>query len=162
MNLLHFLLRLKYRVNSFCVMTKYRLLYPHRINTKGKYYFRKGLALIAEGNITIGNRVFFNNFCSINSKESVFIDDECIFGENVHIYDHNHLCERNISYHLSGYSCAPVHIGKHCWISSNCIILKGVSIGDNCIIGAGVVVYKDVPANTVVINHQNIVYRENS
>jgi maltose O-acetyltransferase len=41
----------------------------------------------------------------------------------------------------------PIHIGKKVWITSRCIILGGVTIGDNSIIGAGSVVTKDIPAN---------------
>lgn len=40
--------------------------------------------------ISIGNNVFFNNYCSIVSHESISIGDNCIFGENVKIYDHNY------------------------------------------------------------------------
>ncbi|MDN0066650.1 DapH/DapD/GlmU-related protein [Bacteroides gallinaceum] len=43
---------------------------------------------------------------------------------------------------------------RHCWIGSNVVILKGVTIGNNCVIEAGCVVYKDVPDNSVVMNQQ--------
>lgn len=43
----------------------------------------------------------------------------------------------------------PVVIGKNVWITTNCIILPGVKIGDNAVIGAGSVVTKDIPANSV-------------
>lgn len=162
MNIFHELYELYLRVNSYCVMAKYKLMYPHHIKTIGKYYFRKGLILMAEGNITIGRRVFFNNFCSVNSKNNIFIGDDCIFGENVRIYDHNHLFDVDNNYIISGFTSAPIHIGNHCWISSNCTILKGVSIGENCIIGAGCVVYKDIPSNTVVINNQNLRFKQNA
>ncbi|WP_245539688.1 hypothetical protein [Riemerella columbina] len=39
---------------------------------------------------------------------------------------------------------------------TNCIILKGVTIGDNSIIGAGCIIYKDVPANSIIINKQEL------
>ena len=73
------------------------------------------------------------------------------------VYDHNH-CYRNpdVPIKEQGFTSAPVSIGKHCWIASNVVILKGVSVGDNCVIGAGCVVYKDVPANTVVVNKQEL------
>jgi maltose O-acetyltransferase len=44
----------------------------------------------------------------------------------------------------------PVRIGKNVWITTRCIILPGVTIGDNCVIGAGSVVTKDVPSNSMV------------
>lgn len=70
-----------------------------------------------------------------------------------------------------------VKIGKHCFFNnyctlasragitigdgtrSNVIILKGVTIGDNCVIGAGCVIYKDVPDNWVVVNQQKLLMK---
>ena len=40
------------------------------------------------------------------------------------------------------------------------MILKGVTIGDNCVIGAGCIVYKDVPSNTVVVNKQDMLMKQ--
>ena len=87
------------------------------------------------------------------------IGDGTIFGENVKVYDHNHLYKNtSISIKEQGYSSAPIKIGKHCWIASNVVILKGVTIGDNCVIGAGCVVYKDVPANSILKINQSLAY----
>ena len=44
---------------------------------------------------------------------------------------------------------AKVHIGKNVWIGGGCVLLPGVSIGDNTVIGAGSIVTKDIPANVV-------------
>lgn len=46
---------------------------------------------------------------------------------------------------------ADVEVGKNTWIGSNVTILKGVTIGEHCVIASGVIVTKDVPANTVLI-----------
>ncbi len=45
---------------------------------------------------------------------------------------------------------APIIIGKNVWIAANCCILKGTKIGDNSIIGAGCVLSREIPANTIV------------
>lgn len=106
--------------------------------------------------------MFFNHDCSITCEGStITIGEGTIFGEGVKIYCHNHKYKdatRPIK--EQGYSCAPVSIGKHCWIGSNVVILKGVSIGNNSVIGAGCVVYKNVAANTVVVNKQELVMQE--
>ena len=47
----------------------------------------------------------------------------------------------------------PVHIGRTCWIGAGAIILPGVTVGDNTVIGAGSVVTKDIPANVVAVGN---------
>ena len=85
------------------------------------------------------------------------IGNDSIFGENVHIYDHNHIYkDENIPVNSQGFTYGEVRIGNNCWIGSNVTILKGVTIGNHSVIGAGCVVYKDVPENTVIVCEQNI------
>ena len=111
--------------------------------------------------IAVGHNVFFNRGCSINCLESVEIGDNCIFGENVKIYDQNHrFAERNEIIRNQGYSIAPVNIGKGCWICSNAVILKGVTIGEHSVIGAGCVISQDVPAYSVVRNQMDLMVAE--
>ena len=55
-----------------------------------------------------------------------------------------------------GYSTSRVKIGNNCWICTNTVILKGVEIGDNSVIGAGCIIYRDIPANSVVKNNGGI------
>ena len=77
---------------------------------------------------------------------STLIGNDCIFGENVCMYDHDHLFERkNGNFREQGFKKIPISIGNNCWIGSGVIILKGVSIGNNCVIAAGAVVTKDIP-----------------
>lgn len=122
--------------------------------------FRAGFHAVCEdeGHIIIGKNVFFNNYCTVCALNEITIGDGTIFGENVKIYDHNHIYSNpDMLIKHQGYTSAPIHIGKHCWIGSNVTILKGVTIGDNSVIGAGCVVYKDVPEQTVLINRQDII-----
>ena len=51
-------------------------------------------------------------------------------------------------------------MGRSCWIASDVVLLKGADIGDNCVIGAGSVVTKDIPANTVAYGSPCKVIRE--
>ena len=105
--------------------------------------------------------MFFNRNCSLNCRgTSITIGENSIFGEGVRIYDHNH-CYKDPSRPIGeqGFSEAPVTIGKNCWIASNVVILKGVTIGDHAVIGAGCIIHKDVPANTLVVNKQELVMK---
>ena len=118
--------------------------------------------LVLWGGVKISDNVFFNNYCSVCALNEITIGEGTIFGENVKIYDHNHIYSNpDVLIKKQGYTSAPIHIGKHCWIGSNVTILKGVTIGDNSVIGAGCVIYKNVPANSIVVNKQELLIKKN-
>lgn len=141
----------------------YKIIYGKAFSVPLDVTFRKGFHAVIEdtGRISISHGVFFNNYCTVASRAFIKIGEGTIFGENVKIYDHNH-CYKDITspIKVQDYTSAPIIIGKHCWIASNVVILKGVTIGDNCVIGAGCVVYKDVPANTVLVNKLEFVEKK--
>lgn len=113
-----------------------------------------------DGELIIGNQVFFNNFCSITCFHSITIGNNCQFGEGVKFYDHNHLYNNTDKpINQQGYSKGSIRIGDNCWLGSNVIVLKDVEIGDNVVVGAGCIIHKSIPSNTVVINKQEYLYR---
>lgn len=151
-------LKIFLKINCLIKIIFFKLLYGRNIIFGKKFTFRKGFSLIIDGKnakVRIGDNVFFNNFCTIAAMKNVTIGKNTIFGENVKIYDHNHLY-KDIETPIKnqGYSSAKITIGENCWIGSNVIILKGVTIGNNVVIGAGNVVYKDVPENSILILKQ--------
>lgn len=126
--------------------------------------------LNAEVNITVGNnakleigeKTFFNKYTSIVALESISIGENCLFGENVKIYDNNHkidIFNGVIKTNHYEFSTSPVKIGNNVWLATNVTVLKGVTIGDNVVIGAGCVIHKDVPANSVIVNKQELILR---
>ncbi|EJL67640.1 acyltransferase [Chryseobacterium populi] len=123
--------------------------------------FRKycNILIFPNADLSIGKGVFFNNYCSINCLDKIKIGDDTIFGEGVRLYDHNHLIEKGETLFVEKekYTKNPIIIGKNCWIGSNAVILKGVTIGDNSIIGAGCIIHKSVPSNTILKNNQNLI-----
>ena len=109
------------------------------------------------GVIVIGDNGFLNNGCSINSMGLIKVGKDCQFGEGVKLYDHNHKYRNmNVPISQQGYIVGEITIGSNCWIGSNVTILKDVHIGDNVIIGAGCVIYKSIPSNSIVVNSQNL------
>ncbi len=54
----------------------------------------------------------------------------------------------------------PVHIGKNCWLGAGVIVVPGVSIGDDTVIGAGSVVTKDIPSGVVAVGNPCRVIKE--
>jgi len=118
-------------------------------------HFKKYCHLLVfnNGQLYIGNGIFFNNYCSINCLDKIEIGDNTMFGEGVKIYDHNHAhsyIDGKLIVDKDSFKTAPVIIGANCWIGSNVTILKGVTIGDNVIIGANNLIYQSVSANTIV------------
>lgn len=101
-------------------------------------------------NIHVGARTFFNSGCKFQDQGGIYIGDDVLIGHNVVIATLNHLEDPK---RRNGMIPKPVHIGNRVWVGSNSTILPGVSIGDNAIIGAGSVVTKDIPANTIAVGN---------
>lgn len=99
-----------------------------RVNFGRGFTFRKGFNLVVskEGKVEIGENCFFNNGCSINCLNHIEIGEGSIFGEGVRIYDHNHrFADFSKPIKEQGYSQGSVKVGKHCWVGSNVVLLKG-------------------------------------
>lgn len=129
-----------------------KLLYGNRIQFGKSVSWRKGFSVLIENGafVSIGNNCFFNNYCSLASNLLIEIGSGCLFGENVKIYDHNHRFNKDIPIKIQGFSNGEVHIGNNCWVGSNVTILKGTTIGDHCVIGAGCVIDGEIPPYSIV------------
>jgi acetyltransferase-like isoleucine patch superfamily enzyme len=125
-----------------------------KLEIQQKVQFREfcNILIHEKAELVIQQNVFFNNYCSINCLEKIVIGENTLFGEGVKLYDHNHLYEVSpeILIHPRKFKTAPIIIGRNCWIGSNVTILKGVTMGNNVIIGANNLIYKSIPANTIV------------
>lgn len=118
--------------------------------------FRPGAYAVGCSKIEIGNRVVIRPGCKLfgesNTLEtSISIEDDVIMGSGIHIYITNHSFNRlDIPIIDQGYNTdKPVILRRGCWIGSNCIILPGVEIGENTVIGAGSIVTKSFPKGIV-------------
>src|SRR5690554_1051340 len=109
--------------------------------------------------IKIGSGVYFNRHCSIVAMEKIIIGENCLFGENVKIYDHNHRFKSDSLTKDQGYKTAQITIGSNVWVGSNVTILKGVTVGDNSVIGAGCVVNEHIPSNHIAYYQDHLIVR---
>ena len=99
-------------------------------------------------NIKIGKNVFINACCRFQDQGGIEIGDGSLIGHNTTIATLNHDFNPDKRANLHP---GPVKIGKNVWIGSDSTILPGVEIGDGAIIGAGSVVTKNVPANSIAV-----------
>ncbi|NIC06168.1 sugar O-acetyltransferase [Billgrantia bachuensis] len=96
------------------------------------------------GNITLGERVFFNFNCVILDVAQVTIGNHVLFGPGVQVYTATHPLDAE--QRRGGLEAAkPITIGDDVWIGGGAILCPGVTIGARSVIGAGSVVTKDIP-----------------
>jgi acetyltransferase-like isoleucine patch superfamily enzyme len=146
-----YILKVFWHLNALIKIFFYKIIFGSKLKMGKNITFRKGFSLLVDGGkVSIGNNVFFNNYCSIVSHESIIIGDNCIFGENVKIYDHNHRFNINDIKKNQGFSSQEIKIGKNCWLANNVILLKEAEIGDNTVIGAGCIIKEKIPSNMIV------------
>ena len=91
--------------------------------------------------------MFVNFGCTFLDRGGITLGDDVFIGPGVQLITENHPEQpqnrRNVY-------ARPISIGRKVWIGAGAIILPGVTIGENSIVGAGAVVKKDVPANVIV------------
>lgn len=122
-----------------------------QITCKGRIIVDDHVMLFAKGKIKIGKQFGINRYSRIVAHEAIEIGDRVTIGQMVSILDHDHAYAiQQDQLTLDGYTTAPIRIGNNIWIGDKCTILKGVTIGDNVVIGANTLVHKDVPAGVVI------------
>lgn len=103
-------------------------------------------------NIEIGDNFYSNHNLIILDCTKVKIGDNVFVGPNVGIYTPCHPIDAKERMTFKEWA-EPVTIGSDVWLGGNVVILPGVTIGDNVVIGAGSVVTKDIPSNCVAVGN---------
>jgi acetyltransferase-like isoleucine patch superfamily enzyme len=104
-----------------------------------------------EGEVRIGAKTVMGEECTISAYQHVSIGEQCIVADRVMLIDFDHnVAEVERPIRHQGIYKRDVRVGNNVWIGYGAQILRGVTVGDNSIIGASAVVNKDVPANAVV------------
>lgn len=113
----------------------------------------------AGGNVHFGDNVYANFNLTLVDDTDIYVGSRVMFGPNVTVATAGHPIEPNLRSQAMQYNI-PVHIGDNVWIGANAVILPGITIGENSVIGAGSVVTKDIPANVVAVGNPCRVLRE--
>ena len=109
--------------------------------------------------VHFGKNVYANFNLTLVDDGHIYVGDYTMIGPNVTIATAGHpilpeLREKGYQYNME------VHIGKNCWLGSGVVVLPGVTIGDNVVVGAGSIVTKDLPSNVVAVGNPCRVLRE--
>ena len=103
-----------------------------------------------EGDVAIGAKSVLGQECTISAFQSVSIGRECIVADRVMLIDFDHgVVEVERPIRLQGIYKRDVRVGNNCWIGYGACILRGVTVGDNSVIGTSAVVTADLPPNSV-------------
>ncbi|MCI8538631.1 MAG: sugar O-acetyltransferase [Oscillospiraceae bacterium] len=109
--------------------------------------------------VHFGKSIYANFNLTLVDDTHIYVGDYTMFGPNVVVATAGHpllpeLREQGYQYN------APVRIGKNCWLGAGVVVVPGVTIGDNVVIGAGSIVTKDLPSNTLAAGNPCRVLRE--
>lgn len=102
--------------------------------------------------VHFGKYVYANFNLTLVDDTHIYVGDYTMFGPGVIIASAGHPVLPELREKIYQYNM-PVHIGKNCWLGAGVIVLPGITIGDNTVVGAGSVVTKDLPANTVAVGN---------
>ena len=106
---------------------------------------------VHEGEVSIGAKTVMGQECTISAFQHVSIGRECIIADRVMLIDFDHgVVEVDRPIRLQGIYKRDVHVGHNVWIGYGACVLRGVTIGDNSIVGTSSVVTREVPQNAVV------------
>ncbi|HEY2718216.1 MAG TPA: acyltransferase [Solirubrobacteraceae bacterium] len=106
---------------------------------------------VHEGEVEIGAKTVMGQECTISAYQHVSIGRECILADRVMLIDFDHgVTEVERPIRLQGIYKRDVRVGHNVWIGYGACVLRGVTVGENSVVGTNAVVPKDVPANAVV------------
>lgn len=110
--------------------------------------------------VFIGNNTYINYNCCFLDSAKVTIGDYVYMGPNCNIFTPCHPIHHELRKEKVTEYALPVTVGSHSWIGGDVVITPGVTIGENCVIGAGSVVTKDIPANSIAVGNPCKVIRQ--
>ena len=104
-----------------------------------------------EGRVEIGAKTVLGQECTISAYQRVRIGEQCVIADRVMLIDFDHnVADSEQPIRKQGIYKRDVRVGNNCWIGYGAALLRGVTVGDNSVLGTYAVVTKDVPANAVV------------
>lgn len=109
--------------------------------------------------VHFGDGIYANFGLTCVDDTHIYVGSHTMFGPHVTLATAGHPIIPSLRVHGVQHN-QPIRIGENCWIGAGVVVLPGITIGDNTVIGAGSVVTKDIPANVVAMGNPCKVYRE--
>lgn len=116
----------------------------------------RGVVLLLTGEgarISIGPRCYINRQTMFDASGEITVGAETMIGPFCYITDHDHGARSGQRPSEGELITAPTRLGARCWIGAHVTVLKGVSIGDGSVVGAGSVVTKSIPAGVIAVGN---------
>lgn len=120
--------------------------------TKGDFLIEQPFMCDYGYNIEIGENFYANHNLIILDGNKVKFGDNVFIAPNCAFYTAGHPLDPTLRNQGLEYA-KPIEVGNNVWIGGNVVVLPGVKIGDNCVIGAGSVVVKDIPQNSIAVGN---------
>jgi len=152
-------------LSKICFPTARIVRYPFYIKKEGKLSIGIGFSANAglvvdvfgkDSQLIIGDNVMANYRLHIGAAKYVKIGSNTLFGSDCTVMDHSHggykgefHCDPSIAPVKRDLVSSPIIIGNNCWFGDRVFIMPGVTIGDGVVVGAGSIVTKDLPANSL-------------
>ena len=140
----------KYKVKSTGVFMEFNAQlyrYPENITLERDVYLKRN-SLVGSANedaiVKIGERTTIGYNSIIMASNHIAIGSDCMIAPNVYIVDSNHGFEENKPFNLQPNVVKSVRLGNNIWLGAGVVVLPGVSICDNVIVGAGSVVTRSL------------------
>lgn len=141
------------------MLAKYKKSYVYIDKRGGGLFIGKYVKLMDDsviavrktGRLNIEDGVSIGRWNSLVCHDNIHIGKNTILGPNVLIYDHDHVFNGGNGVEKKKFTTAPIEIGDNCWIGANVVILKGTKIGNRCVVGAGCVLKGNYPDDSIII-----------
>jgi len=132
-----------------------RAVWPHQVRLGADCRLQPGVFFNYDHywtpgpSILVGDRVFIGSRVEFNIQGRIEIGDDCLLASGCYFIDHDHGMRSGSPLNRQPNEIRPIRLGKNVWLGARCVVLKGITIGEGAVIGAGSVVTKSVPANEV-------------
>ena len=109
--------------------------------------------------VHFGSNIYANYNLTLVDDTHIYVGSKTMFGPNVTLATAGHPIDPELRYMELQHN-QSIHIGKNCWLGAGVIVMPGVTIGDNVVVGAGSIVTKDLPSNVIAVGNPCKVMRK--